>query len=190
MGKIPEVNYRTDAELIDLTKQGDHSAFAEIVRRYKSRIASTIHGMIGRCIEADDIGQEVFIRFYNAIANFRGDSELGTYLTRIAINLSLNEIRRRKRRRFFSLDSLTEKDTNAPDAGDAALANDSKAIVQQAIEKLNVKYSSVLVLRLVDGYSTEETAKILGVPLGTVLSRLARAQIKLKEYLTPFLSEI
>ncbi len=190
MGKIPEVNYRSDAELIDLTKQGDQGAFAEIVRRYKARIASTIHGMIGKSIEADDVGQEVFIRFYNSIGKFRGESELGTYLTRIAINLSLNEIKRRKRRTFFSFDSILEKNADIPENKDTQLENERKVIVQKAIEKLNVKYRSVLVLRLMDGYSTDETAKILGLPIGTVLSRLARAQIKLKEYLTPFLSEL
>ena len=88
----------TDEEIIREIKNGNNSAYRELVLRYQSMIASTVFGMLGNSPEAEDIGQEVFIRFYNAINNFRGDSAVGTYLTRIAINLSLNEIKRRKRK--------------------------------------------------------------------------------------------
>jgi RNA polymerase sigma-70 factor (ECF subfamily) len=162
----------------------------EIVKRHKAKVASTIYGMVGRCDEADDIGQEVFIRFYKSLNNFRGESALGTYLTRIAINLSLNEIARRKRKRFFSFDKMLEEGSDLGYTDKTGTLNENKEIIEKAVQKMDAKYRAVLVLRLIDGYSTEETAKILNIPLGTVLSRLARAQSKLKEFLQPYFSEL
>ncbi|HEM49235.1 MAG TPA: RNA polymerase sigma factor, partial [Caldithrix sp.] len=114
--------------------------------RYESQIASTVINMLGKSPEAEDIGQEVFIRFYKAIPGFRGESSVGTYLTRIAINLSLNEIKRRKRRKnIFVKKELSELinyiDENKPDvSGD-------KEMINRAIQSLNPKFRSVLVLR-------------------------------------------
>jgi RNA polymerase sigma-70 factor (ECF subfamily) len=174
----------TDAELIErICSFNDQASFSEIIRRYKGKIASTIFGMLGRTEGAEDIGQEVFTRFFKSISNFRGESTLGTYLTRIAINLSLNEIKRRKRRKMFSLDSMIEDGIELADDTNFGLIDEKKEIVQKAISMLNDKHRSVIVLRLIDDYSTEETAKILNLPAGTVLSRLARAQAKLKEIL-------
>lgn len=184
------INHLDESELIERCRNGEQQAFSEIIRRYKGKIASTIFGMLGRCDEADDIGQEVFIRFYKSINNFRGESALGTYLTRIAINLSLNEIKRRKLRSFLSFEKLIEEGKDIMDIDAKSNLDENKEIIQKAIHKLSAKYRSVLVLRLIDDYSTEETAKILNLPVGTVLSRLARAQIKLREYLKPYLSEI
>lgn len=175
----------TDLELIEFSKQGDESAFAEIVRRHRSRIASTIFGMLGKCDEADDIGQEVFIRFFRSLSNFRGESALSTYLTRIAINLSLNELKRRKKR-FLSFDKIIEDGGDIEDKDNKTNYSETDEIVRNAIQKLNPKYRSVVVLRLIDGYSSQETADILEIPLGTVLSRLQRAQLKLKDYLTHY----
>lgn len=142
-------------------------------------------GMLGHTTEAEDVGQETFVRFYQSLNQFRGESKIGTYLTRIAINLSLNEIRRRKRRRnlFFSKNESTIE--NVPDTHDLKDQKETNKLVQWGLQKLPPNFQSVIVLRLIDGYSTEETAKILNLPLGTVLSRLARAQKKLKEILTP-----
>jgi RNA polymerase sigma-70 factor, ECF subfamily len=176
----------TDLDLVELSRNGDQSAFREIVKRHKAKIAATIYGMIGKCDEADDIGQEVFIRFFNTINNFRGDSALSTYLIRIAMNLSLNEINKKKIRKFLSFDSLLENHLDITDDSGTENFSESKEIINAALLKLNSKYRSVIVLRLIDGYSTEETAKILTIPIGTVLSRLARAQSKLKEYLQPY----
>lgn len=183
-----ELKELSDYELVEFSVKGDQSAFKEIVRRHKSKIASTIYGMIGRCDEAEDIGQEVFIRFYKNISSFRGESALSTYLTRIAINLSLNEINRRKIRRFFSLNEMIDSGSDFAGSDNTNAENETSEIVQKCIRKIDSKYRAVLVLRLIDGYSTEETAEILNVPLGTVLSRLARAQKKLKEYLQPYVN--
>jgi RNA polymerase sigma-70 factor (ECF subfamily) len=131
--------------------------------------------MLGDTAEALDVGQEVFIRFYEAIDQFKGEAALGTYLIRIAINLSLNEIKKRKRRRFFFIPiDAGAKIKTADDQ------TDLKEMVRHEIGQLEENFQAVVMLRMMEGYSTEETAEILGVPLGTVLSRLSRAQKKLK----------
>jgi RNA polymerase sigma-70 factor (ECF subfamily) len=141
--------------------------------------------MLGHTTEAEDIGQETFVRFYQSLHRFRGESSIGTYLTRIAINLSLNEIRKRQRRRTLFFSKNENAIENVPDAQDLKDQKETNALVQWGLQKLPPKFRSVIVLRLIDGYSTEETARILNLPVGTVLSRLARAQMKLREILTP-----
>ena len=180
----------TEQQLIINARGGDHTAFEAIVKKYEAQVATTVIGMLGPCQAADDVGQEVFIRFYKSINNFREGSTLGTYLTRIAINLSLNEIKRRKRRRFFFTsgyeDDAKELSYN-PD--DTILKTEDQRLVHQALQTLDPNFRSVIVLRLLKGYSTEETAKLLNIPIGTVLSRLSRAQKKLKEALIPYMEE-
>jgi RNA polymerase sigma-70 factor (ECF subfamily) len=179
----------TDHDLIARARGGDNHAFAELVKRYESQVAAVVIGMLGNSAAADDVGQEVFIRFYKALRSFHGDAALGTYLTRIAINLSLNELKRRKRRRFFFSKSENEKSLAEIQADEQPDSFESQQLVQQALQKLEPEFRAVVVLRLIEGYSTEETAKALKLPLGTVLSRLSRAQKKLQEYLRPFIEE-
>jgi RNA polymerase sigma-70 factor (ECF subfamily) len=176
----------TDDQLIQASRQGDENAFRQLIKQYESRVASTVIGMLGNCPEAEDVGQETFIRFYNSLKNFRGDASVGTYLTRIAINLSLNELKRRKRKSLLFFRKLSDDDFDIADENNETGFDDKKELVQHAIQKLEPKFRSVVVLRLLDGYSTAETAEILKLPIGTVLSRLARAQQKLKDILMPF----
>ena len=116
---------------------------------------------------------------------------MGTYLTRIAINLSLNELKRWKKRSllFFFKNRENGEAVDIVDENSSAEFSGEREMVQNAIQQLEPNFRSVLVLRLIDGYSTEETAKILKIPSGTVLSRLARAQKKLKELLSPYIKE-
>lgn len=189
MTKKGSETYPDESRLIERCRRGDQQAFSEIVRRYKNRIVSTVFGMLGRCDAADDIGQEVFISFFRSINSFRGESSLGTYLTRIAINLSLNEIKRRKLKSFLSFDVMLENGLDIIDTGSNACFTEDREIIQNAIQKLSAKYRAVLVLRIIEDYSTEETAKILDLPAGTVLSRLARALEKLRKELKPYFSD-
>lgn len=179
-------NRISDLDIIAKVRCGDDDSYKEIIRRYKSSVSATVFGILGNTYEAEDVGQEVFIRFYNSIGNFRGDSSLGTYITRIAINLSFNELKRKKRREWFSFSDKTENETG-PVIEDIRDRIEMKEIVQKAMQKLPEKNHEVIVLRILNGYSTDETAKILNIPQGTVLSRLARGEKKLKELLTPYL---
>ncbi len=163
--------------------------FSEIIVRYQHIVAATVCGLLGDCQEAEDIGQEVFVRFYKSISNFRGEAKLSTYLTRIAINLSLNEIKRRNRREMFSIDYWIDKNKLETDDAGILSTYEKREYVQYAINKLEPKFRSVLVLRIINGYNTNETAEILSLPKGTVLSRLARAQKKMKTILMPLMED-
>lgn len=173
-----------DELLVTLSVDGDSRAYGEIVRRYENMVAGIVKGMLGNTQQAEDVGQDTFIRLYVSLSSFRGDSKLGTYIQRIAINLSLNEIKRGKR--FVSLFQRSSNDDNAPEKElpDSVLNaeddNDLKEILEKAIAALPDDYKAVVVLRLIQGYSTKESAEILELPVGTVLSRLSRARNHLK----------
>lgn len=177
---------KEDIMLLNEVRSGNTEAFTTIVERYRQQVARTVVGMLGNTSEADDVGQEVFIRLYKSIDKFRGESALSTYLTRIAINLSLNAIKKQKRQRIYSsLTSHNEDDKrdqlqNLANYDDQHEANDTQELVQMALEKLDPKFRSVIVLRMLEGFSTKETAEALNLPLGTVLSRLTRAQDKIR----------
>ena len=170
-----------DIQLVAAAIDGDISAFESIVKKYEGMIAGIIISMIGDKDDADDIGQETFIRFYKSMNKFRGESKLGTYLARTAINLSLNEIKRKKRRIFNSVDS--ENDSILGSYNDEH-QRDTEELVNKALGQLDPKFRSILVLRHIQGFSTKETAEILGLPIGTVLSRLSRGQDRFKEIIT------
>lgn len=139
--------------------------------------------MLGDTAEADDVAQETFIRLFNALHQFRGDAQLNTYLTRIAINLSLNALKKRQRnqKRFLLFQRDDDSVKQMEDTAMNPERQDTKELVQRALQQLEPEFRSVVVLRLLDGFSVKETAEILNVPQGTVASRLARGQLKLKE---------
>jgi len=164
-----------DERLILQSKAGDVAAFKELVQRHEGKVAGVVKSMLGSTPEAEDVGQEVFIKFYESLDKFRGDSMVSTYLVRIAINLSLNELKKRKRNqaRYVGIDE--GKDAKASD-----YTMDLKELLTFELNSLEPEFKSVVTLRLIEGYSTEETSNLLKIPLGTVLSRLSRAQIKLR----------
>ncbi len=176
----------SDERLVAAAREGDQDAFRQLVERHEPRVAAIVHGMLGRVPETDDVGQETFIRFYRALNKFRGESTVATYLTRIAINLSLNELKRRKRRALFFSSTPADEQVDLPDERTVTLPFEDRELIHQALQNIKPEFRAVLVLRILEGYSTEETAKILKIPLGTVLSRLARAQKKLREILSPY----
>lgn len=182
----------TDEELLDDARRGDDSAFRQLVERYEGRVAATVIGMLGAGEEAEDAGQETFIRFYRSLDKFRGESSIATYLTRIAINQSLDAIKRRQRwtKRFVSRDEEEVMMAElAHDVREEISARERAELVRGAIQTLKADHRSVVVLRMIEGYSTRETAEILGLPVGTVTSRLSRALDKLEAVLGPLVAE-
>jgi RNA polymerase sigma-70 factor (ECF subfamily) len=173
-----------ELELVKASLNGDKRAFGEIVSRYQKMVARTVKGMLGDSAFAEDIGQEVFINLFYALPEFRGDAKLSTYIQRIAVNLTLNEIKKRKR--FFSM--FTQKGNNEmhefeiPDHS-FEKRNDATELVNKALSAMEPKFRIIITMRMLQGYSTKETAEVLNLPLGTVLSRLSRAQEQLKNIL-------
>lgn len=170
---------QADIHIIEQAQQGDMAAFRTIVERHERRVAGVVKRMLGESPEAADVGQEVFIRLYESLGKFRGESSLATYVTRIAINLSLNELKRRKRKlsRFGSIKEAEEVKHEEP-------SDDLKEMLHQEINRLEPDYKLVVTLRMIEGYSVEETASILNIPMGTVMSRLYRAQKILKQVIS------
>jgi RNA polymerase sigma-70 factor (ECF subfamily) len=181
-----------DAELLARARKGDERAFAALVERYEGAVAATVIGMLGRGDDADDVGQETFIRFHRALDRFRGESSLKTYLVHIAMNLSINALRGRKRSllRFVSRDD-TQMDLPEPRTGPDGEVDVAELheLVRNAVARLGEKQRAVVVLRLFHEYSTRETADILGLPEGTVLSRLSRAMKELQTLLAPYVRQ-
>jgi len=172
-------------ELIELSRNGDDAAFEELVVLLESRVAATIFGILGNCPEVDDVGQQTFIKLYKSLPSFRGDAGIETYVTRIAINLSLNELKRRKRRSQLFISKSPKEFENIPNIISDAEEREIHDAIRWAIQQLDPKFRTVVVLRLINGYSVKETAGILKLPQGTILSRLARAQKKLRKLLKP-----
>jgi len=185
----------TDAELIARARSGDDGAFAVLVDRYERAVAATVIGMLGAGDDADDVGQETFIRFHRALGSFRGESSLKTYLVHIAMNLSLNALKRRRRSvlRFVSRDSESDDGDPLVDLPEPRVGPEGdvdtkelQLLVRAAVRRLGEKHRAVVVLRMFHEYSTKEAAEILGVPEGTVLSRLSRAMKELESLLRPY----
>jgi RNA polymerase sigma-70 factor (ECF subfamily) len=170
-----------EIELVKSSLGGDKNAFGEIVKRYQGMVARTVKGMLGDTVFSEDIGQEVFIKLYYSLAEFRGEAKLSTYIQKIAVNLTLNEIKRRKR--FFSMFSQkgnSEMYEFEVADQDYEERKDAREIVGKALMRMEPKFRVILTMRMLQGYSTKETAEILDLPLGTVLSRLSRAQEQLR----------
>ncbi len=152
------MNPKTDEVLISESLGGDLSAFKELVTKHEGAVAGVVKSMLGATAEAADVGQEVFIRFYQSMAKFKGASSVRTYLIRIAINLSLNELKKRKRRLSFFASANEGENVAAP-----GHKMDLKEWLEYEFNQLEPELKSVATLRLVEGYSTEETAELLQI---------------------------
>lgn len=175
----------TDQEWIDATLGGDDQAFRRIVEAHVDEVSRTVTGMLGPGPEIDDVVQEVFIKLHRSLGSFRGEASLRTYVVRMAINKSLDTLRKRKRARW--LQPFSPEDPYEPVSSDATDGNldeaECHASLRAAVDKLPEDQRAVVVLRLIEDYSTDETARILNIPYGTVLSRLKRGVEKLKKEL-------
>jgi RNA polymerase sigma-70 factor (ECF subfamily) len=177
-------NVTEEINLVRASLNGDKKAFGEIVTRYQKMVARTIKAMLGDTVFAEDIGQEVFIKLYYSLSEFRGEAKLSTYIQKIAVNLTLNELKRRKR--FFSM--FSQKANNEMHEFEVAdhdteERKEASEIVNKALLALDPKFRVIVIMRMLQGYTTKETAEILDLPLGTVLSRLSRAQEQLRNIL-------
>ncbi len=176
--------------------EDEERAFSELVRRYQARVMNLVGRVLNDRECADDLAQEVFVRVFVHRRNYRRGSKLSTWVFTIAANLAKNEIRRRVRRRnWFSLDALQEtlQDSAAvladPTEGrDKTLEREQlQQELGRAIATIPEKYRLSLVLRDVEGLPYEDIAQILGIPGGTVRSRINRARSMLKRKLQPMM---
>jgi RNA polymerase sigma-70 factor, ECF subfamily len=183
-----------DDALMIRFQQGDESAFRRLLERYQDRIINFISRIVGDIDTATDLGQEVFIRVYMNAGRYLPGSQFAPWLYRIASNLAINEIRRKKRWRFISLSDHSDEedsfpqielsDDTTPSPEEQASQLESAVIIEKALAKVPVRYRTPLVLRELEGYDYEEISEILNIPRGTVKSRLNRGRALLKNALT------
>jgi len=192
----PPILSLSDEDLMARVAEEDERAFSELVRRYQGRVVNLVSRVLNDRECADDLSQEVFVRVFIHRRNYRRGSKLSTWLFTIAANLAKNEIRRRVRRRnWFSLDALQEafKDgamlfADPAEGRERLLEREQlQEAVGRAIATVPEKYRLALVFRDIEGLSYEEIAQVLGIPGGTVRSRINRARSMLKRKLHPLL---
>ena len=176
-----------DHALMRRVQQDDYQAFEELVGRYKARLVNLLFRMLNDQSEAEDLVQETFLRVWTHRQDYDFSYCLSTWIYTIALNLAKNELRRYRKFKFINLLDMAAKGVELPDPkmGPSALGH----MLQQAILSLPAKYKTAFLLRDVEQMSYEEVAQILGVPLGTVKSRVNRARAELKEQLKPKLEQ-
>jgi RNA polymerase sigma-70 factor (ECF subfamily) len=186
----------SDEDLMARVAEDDERSYTELVRRFQGRVTNLISRVLNDRNGADDLAQEVFVRVFVHRRNYRCGSKFSTWIFTIAANLAKNEIRRRVRRRnWFSLDALTEvlhdsmsQLADPAEGREAGMEREQlQGEVGRAIATVPEKYRLALVLRDIEGLAYEEIAEVLGVPGGTVRSRINRARSMLKRKLQPLL---
>ncbi|MBD5780919.1 RNA polymerase sigma factor [Pelagicoccus sp. NFK12] len=173
----------SDEDLLARCRRGDERAFRSVVERYHGRLLATATGMLGPGMDAEAVVQDGLLRFYRNLEKFEGRSALGTYLTRIVMNQALKLLRQRQRwyRRFLSSDDPEHGVAEGSEEARIGQLEDEERArqIRAAVQQLKPEFRSVVVLRFLNEYSTEECARVLGIPQGTVMSRLSRALDKL-----------
>jgi len=181
-----------DHSLVSASAAGDADAFAALVTRYQRSIVNLARALTADDGEADDLAQETFIRAYKAIGRFRGDSTFRTWLYRVAVNVIQSHLKKRARRwRWFgpSLDEQGAAGRESPAlATPATLENDAvrREMIDRALASLPEDMRIAVTLRDVQGFDYAEIAAMLGIPIGTVESRIFRARQRLR----PLLAEL
>ncbi|MCD6160918.1 MAG: RNA polymerase sigma factor [candidate division Zixibacteria bacterium] len=176
----------TDKELFAKVADDNERAFAMFVDRYKNRLFNFVFRIISEKEMAEDILQETFLRVYNQRKNYSPDYALSTWVYTIALNLCRSELRKRKLRKFISLEFLKEEsDIELP--GEKNLEPQKlKPLLDKAIKGLPDEYRTAFVLCDIDRLPYSEIAEIMRVPVGTVKSRINRARTMLREKLLPY----
>src|SRR5688572_6408494 len=185
-----------DAVLVRRAQDGDAGAYDELIRRYQERIYATVYHMTSNHEDANDLTQEAFIKGFQALKSFKGDSSFYTWVYRIAVNKTINFLKQRKNRTHLSLNDLDFNAENDPDL--VALVSDRTprrdiglAELQQklngAMQKLSEPHRLVVTLHDVQGLSHEEIGKIMDCNIGTVRSRLFYARQQLQAHLSDYL---
>ncbi|MGH2574734.1 MAG: RNA polymerase sigma factor [Ignavibacteria bacterium] len=177
-------NLKNDSELIRDFKNGDIRGFNEIVRKYQKQVYWVVRKMVQNHDDADDLTQEVFIKVYSALKDFREESNLFTWLYRIATNYSINHLRKVKVKNTISFETILTPIKSAEKKSDEVLDDETRRrILEAAIEILPPQQRSVFNLRYYDELSYEEISKILNKSVGGIKANYFHAVKKIGEYL-------
>lgn len=182
--------------LVQRAREGDLSAYDELVKRYQERIYATVYHMTANHEDANDLAQEAFVKAFQALKSFKGGSSFYTWLYRIAVNKTINFLKQRKNRQHMSLNDLDFNAEHNPDLvalisdktprRDAGL-NELQEKLNAAMLKLSESHRMAVVLHDVQGLSHEEIAKVMHCNIGTVRSRLFYARQQLQALLADYI---
>lgn len=179
-------------EVIESCKAGDEKAFAEIVLHRQKKVFNIAYRMLGNLEEAKDLAQEVFVSVFSSIKDLKEEIKFDAWLTQITLNHCRNRLKYLKRRQYFNSDSLDDpietEEGNVPkaiyDPSDNPETLYEKKMIQQFIQRglleLKEDQRELVVLRDLQGFSYEEMGELLGLPGGTIKSKLHRARMDLK----------
>src|SRR5689334_2340095 len=188
---------REDSKLIEAVKRGDQHAFDVLVSRYQNRIQKIVRRFIRDPNEGLDVTQEVFIKAYRALKNFRGDSSFYTWLYRITVNTAKNylvsqgrrlpdiDLNQEDKERFLSRN--IPKETGSPEG--LLMRDEIEHALYETIEHLPKDLRTAIMLRELDGLSYDEIAKVMDCPVGTVRSRIFRARAAIDRSVLPLLQQ-
>ena len=178
-----------DAETVQRVRAGDSEAYAALVRRYHTRVYQLCYGMLGASDKADDAAQDVFVKAFSRLSQFRGDAAFSTWLYRMTSNHCLDLLRARTRHKTDSWDQLLETQgeriealLQAPTPPEGP-SDELKETVNTLLAELKPEYRTVLTLREMQGLTYEEIARVLDTSLDSVKARLKRARQQLGEKL-------
>ncbi len=178
--------------LLEKAKNGDLAAFEKLIESYQKKVYNIVYRMIGNPDDASELTQEVFIRVFRSIRNFKEESQFSTWIYKIATNICLDELRKQKKHKVISLDEEIKSDEgemkrqiedNKPQPDIIAEKNELKKTVRNAILSLPDEYRVVIIMRDIKGLSYDEIAQITKCPEGTVKSRINRARKALRTIL-------
>jgi RNA polymerase sigma-70 factor (ECF subfamily) len=180
------------ARLVEQAQAGDREAFDRLVDETYTMVHATAYRLTGDPDLAGDATQDAYVRAYTSLNRFRGSSSFSTWLYRIVVNVSLDALRRRSRSPE-PLSALSDDETErefdvvdeSPDPGATVESRERRRLVFRALQQLGGDHRAVLVLFDLNGFSYDEIAEILGIPLGTVKSRLNRARLALRDAMQP-----
>lgn len=169
-----------DANLVRLCQNGDMAAFEQLFYKYQEQVYSTAYRMMNNQEDAQDLTQEIFLRAYQKISKFSFTSAFSTWLYRLAVNLCVDALRKRKRTANTTPleEAASQADASTPE--DHAISTDRERQVWEAINSLKEKERAIIILRDIEGLSYKEIAEVFKCSLGRVKSRLHEARQRLK----------
>ena len=184
-----------DTVLVSRAREGDYASYEELIRRYQRKIYALVYNMTSNKEDAEDLVQDVFVKAYTSLKSFKGDSSFYTWTYRIAVNRTINFLKKRKRNPALSLDDLDQAVERDPayvelqaresPVREVGLAELQKRL-NEALQKLSEKHRAVVVLHDIQGVPHEEIARMLGSSEGTIRSRLFYARQLLQKELAEF----
>lgn len=187
----------TDLNLVKRARNGDRDAFQILMTRYQRKVFSICFGMVRNSDDAMDLSQETFVKVYRNLQGFQGDSSFYTWVYRIARNVSIDHIRKAQRNRTVDYDDTLGRDEDGDDDGmlPGRLGIDPERVlarrelvskIEDALGELSPAHRECIVLREVQGLSYQEMADILGISIGTVMSRLHHARKNMQKSLAEY----